>query len=154
MNKLELIKNITFTPSFELKLAHNVFWVSYNMNNNKMPIDILMQLINLSPEQKKEKINTIIDAVNLFILLDFKEINDNRNIKENEIMWEHHKPGYVSVLSNKGCCASCCSWANYLLADNFDETGYLSLIRSIMGGHVINYFKKTIGIIYLIYNHL
>lgn len=143
MNKLELIKNITFTPDFELKLANNVFWIPYNMNvNNALPINDLTKLITLTPEQKKEKINTIIDAVNLFILSNFDEYNDNIIIEENEIVWEYHKPGYISVLSNKGCCASCCTWANYLLADNFDEAGYINIIRSIKSGHVVNYFKN------------
>lgn len=142
LNKLELIESITFTPDFELKLANNVFWIPYNMNGVKaLPIDVLTQLITMTPEQKKEKINTIIDAVNLFILSDFKEISDNILIKENEILWEHHKPGYISILSNEGCCASCCTWANYLLADNFDEAGYINIIRSIKSGHVVNYFK-------------
>lgn len=143
MDEFELINNIGYFTNFELKLANDVYWIPYNTKPNfELPINTITKLVTATPEEKREKINTVIDAVNLFILSDFKETSDNIYIEENGILWEHHKPGKFSVLTNEGCCASCCTWANYLLSNNFDESGYISLIRSMKSGHIVNYFRK------------
>lgn len=142
MEDMQLLDDIRNSPLFELPLAKNVYWVSFNsLGKAELSYEKIISLIAKEPEVKQQYINTIPDAISLFVLSDFKKADDNIYIEENGITWEHCKPGKIAVLSNEGCCASCAAWANYLLSSKFEKSGYLSVIRP-RNGHVINFFVR------------
>ena len=137
-----MLEDIRNSSSFEVPLAKDVYWVSYNiLGKPKLAYNDIISLIHRSPEIKQCHIETIPDAITLFVLSDFQDANDNMYIEEDGIIWEHCKPGRVAVESNEGCCASCATWTNYLLAHCFEKSGYLSVIRPT-NGHVFNFFVR------------
>lgn len=89
--------------------------------------------------RKKEYISTLYDALQLFVTSNFHELLDVVVIAENNIEWEHHKPGYYAILTNCGCCSSDAAWLRYLLFDKYQEVGYISFSRPNGSGHVFNY---------------
>ena len=141
-DELQTISKFFNGASFETKLSEDVYWVPFDEEGkNKHSYDEIKSLTKMSPYEKQKKVNTIADAIVLFIVSDFDEKDDNIYIQEGNIKWEFHKPGDVAITSNCGCCASCCSWVTYLLANNFEEVGIIGIIRPI-GGHAISYFYK------------
>jgi hypothetical protein len=80
-------------------------------------------------------------------IADFKPDSDNIRIFENvgghTVDWEHHKPGYLSVVTNKGCCASITNWLLYLLKDDYEELGMVEIAMKDGSGHGFNYIKHN-----------
>jgi len=126
---------------FEVKIAKDLYWIPLSILGQANYSIIELQLaLTRSVEEKKTLNLTLLDAVNLFRLSNFEEYNDVIMLQEeNGIIWEHHKPGYYSVLSNGGCCSSSASWLAFLLEDKYEEIGYLCYVRSNQSGHCINY---------------
>ena len=126
---------------FEVKIAKDLYWVPLSiLGNANYTITELEMFSKKSVEEKKSLNLTLLDAVNLFRLSNFEEYNDViMQQEDNGIIWEHHKPGYYSVLTNGGCCASCASWLAFLLEDKYEKMGFLCYIRTNQSGHCINY---------------
>ena len=130
------------SEKFELCLARNVYWIPFDyLGKCSYPFEEMVAMIEESPSIKCRKIKTIADAISLFVVSEFKEISDTRYKIIDGIQWEYYKDGLEAVLSNEGCCASCCAWVNYMLSDKFEQFGILGIIRP-QGGHAINYFFK------------
>ena len=127
---------------FQVRIAQDVYWVPVNtLGNTRYTNEEMREIVNLDPEQKRKLILTLYEAVQLFIISRFHEDNDTVLTEENGKLWEHHKPGYYSVLSNHGCCSSDAAWLNYFLSDKYEGIGYFSFFRPNGTGHVFNYIK-------------
>jgi len=141
MRNEEYLDNILKRMPFELKLSKDVYWIPYTFLCEQ-PIysyKEIEEISKLMPEEKRQFINTIEDAIKLFVISDFSEMDDTVKICKKDICWEYYADGEQAMLANQGCCSTCCAWANYLLKDNFDEVGIIGIIRPV-GGHAINYF--------------
>lgn len=142
MNSNYFLDRLFCCHNFELKLENDVYWIPYTYSSeHNYSYEEMEEIAKLSLLEKKKSINTIGDAIMLFVLSDFFEKDDTVKVKKENIIWEYYKSGEQVVEANCGCCASCCSWANYFLADKFEETGIVGIIRPI-GGHAINYFYR------------
>lgn len=127
---------------FELCLAKDVYWVSFDyLGKCNYSFGEIVDMVEETPSIKSKNIKTIADAISLFVVSEFKEVSDTRYETIDGIQWEYYKNGLEAVSSNEGCCASCCAWTNFMLADKFKQFGVLGIIRP-QGGHAINYFFK------------
>lgn len=127
--------------NFETQIAKDLYWVPIaTLGEPIYPMEELKDMVSCSPEEKRMKIRSLADAVNLFRISDFQEVSDVICLTENDgVIWEHHKPGYNSVLSNEGCCSSCASWLSYMLEGRYEALGLLSYMRPNGNGHCLNY---------------
>ena len=128
---------------FSMKVAEGVWWVPANTLGGSRYTNAQIQALLIdTPEQKQAKIGTLYEALQLYRIGGFYGSDDNAFLKENGILWEHHKPGYDAVRTNNGCCASCADWLSYILKDDYDEVGFISTMQAVGEGHVFNYIKQ------------
>lgn len=141
MRNEEFLDYILKRISFELKLSKDVYWIPYTFLSEQpfCSYKEIEEISKLLPKEKRQYINSIEDAIKLFVVSDFSEMDDTVKIYKEGICWEYYADGEQAILANHGCCSTCCAWANYLLQDNFDEVGIIGIIRPV-GGHAINYF--------------
>ena len=127
--------------SFETKIAKDLYWVPVSaLGGANYSIADLQIMAELSTEEKKNNKFTLLDAINFYRICAFQESQDVIYLTENNgKIWEHHKPGYYSVMTNQGCCSSSASWLAYILEGNYERMGLLSYIRPNKSGHCINY---------------
>lgn len=136
------ISNINAEAEYEIRVGHNTYWVPISsIGKPHFKAHEIKSLIYETPEKVRDSIYTLYDAIQLFELREFKEKSDNIIINHNNFDWEFHKPGYYSVLTNEGCCASNTSWLLYVLNGKYDHMGVLALIRETGNGHSLNYIQ-------------
>lgn len=125
---------------FEVKIAEDIYWVPANIIGKTRYSNLDIERMRLlSPDIKKENINNLYEALQLFQISDFVAVDDVMHISYQGENWEKYKSGYFSVLSNCGCCSSDANWLLYILDKKYSEVGIISLIRSTGTGHVFNY---------------
>ena len=125
---------------FQVQISKDLYWVPVNtIGSPQHSIQEISDISMFPPQEKKEYISTLYDALQLFVTSNFHELLDVVVIAENNIEWEHHKPGYYAILTNCGCCSSDAAWLRYLLFDKYQEVGYISFSRPNGSGHVFNY---------------
>jgi len=134
--------NIDNQIDFCVSLSKNVFWVPINtLGKSRFEDAEMSEIILEQPETKQNIISNLFEAVQLFQLSNFIETDDNIKVKHDNMEWEFHKPGYFSVLSNHGCCASDTSWLLYILENMYEAIGVFSFYRGSGSGHSLNYIK-------------
>lgn len=132
--------NLRSEADFEVEVAQGVWWVpAISLGSTDYSNYEIAAMVNESPETKQASLNTLYEALQLFQVGNFSEGNDNVRIIENDIDWEHHKPGYHAVRTNTGCCASDTSWLNYILRDDYEEVGTIAYSNADGSGHIFNY---------------
>ena len=136
------LKTLRHTANFAVNVAPGVDWVpaavlgETNRSNRE-----IYQMRDASPEDKRDMIGTLYEALQLYQISDFRAADDNVRIPENGINWEHHKPGYYAVLTNEGCCATDSNWLNYILKNDYEEVGFMATSQRDGSGHIFNYIK-------------
>ncbi len=134
---------------FEVEVHDGVWWVPANsLGGTRYTNQEMLEMRQLSPEEKREAICTLYEAIQLFQVSNFRFAVDLILIEESGMEWEHHKPGYHVVRTNQGCCASTSNWINYLLGDDYEEVGFVFLNRK-SAGHGFNYIKHE-GYYYIV----
>ena len=143
MNNYDCV-NLRAQAHFAAPICRNVFWVPVNtLGGTKYTNEEMQSIALLSPEEKRTKVSTLYEAVQLFLVSKFHEVIDVVYIQEGNMNWEHHKPAYYSVLTNCGCCATDAAWLHYFLKGRYSQTGYFSFVRPNMSGHVYNYIYEN-----------
>lgn len=136
--------------AFQVEVANGVWWVpAAHLGQSRYTNQEIAGMLQFKPEEKQARIATLYEALQLFQIGQFADANDNQRILENNIHWEHHKPGYHAVRTNEGCCASDTSWLNYLLRGDYEQTGMIAYSQSDGNGHVFNYILHE-GYYYII----
>ena len=136
--------NLRHNNSFEIEVFKNVFWISANiLGKTRYTDDDIKELVLLEPDEKKQKIENLYEAIQLFQASKFTGIIDNVNILEESasVIWTFHKDGFNSVRTNEGCCAADSNWLSYILENKYDETGCIGHCVADGNGHMTNYIK-------------
>ena len=134
--------NLRSNASFEFEVADGLWWVpAITLGQTHYTNSQIAEIVNETPEQKKEKISTLYEAIQLFQISGFANGNDNIRVSADGINWEHHKPGYYAITTNNGCCATDSNWLLYVLDGDYDEVGMICYSYSDGSGHVFNYIK-------------
>lgn len=136
-------KTLRHNADFRAMVAKDVYWVPANVLGQSNLTANEIEELGSDPTVLKENIDTLYEVIQYIQVADFKDANDNINIKEGMIDWEHHKPGEMAIITNEGCCATISNLLNYLLEGDYDEVGFMSFSRSDGSGHVFNYIKEN-----------
>jgi hypothetical protein len=142
--------NLVHNAHFEVFISHNLYWVPVNeLGHTGYTNNEVKQFINYPPEKKRSSIRNVYEAIQLLQVCKFEETIDVLHLDYNGTEWEHHKPGYHAVLTNRGCCSSIASWLNYLVGDKYPLRGYIGFTRPDASGHIFNYYYID-GFYYLV----
>lgn len=134
---------IRHDANFNIEVHDNIYWVPINiLGTSRITNAEASQLFTETPEIKQHEVETLYEALQLYQVGGFYSSDDNIRIMENNVFWEHHKPGYHAVLTNNGCCATSANWLNYILKDDYDEVGYIATSQRDGSGHIYNYIKE------------
>lgn len=128
--------------SFQVEVAPGVYWVNASsLGPSAYTNQEVFRMLSCSPEEKQNRIHVLYEALQLYQIGNFYASDDNIRIQEGNINWEHHKPGYHSVRTNTGCCASDSNWLNYLLGHHseYEEVGFIATSQRDGNGHIFNY---------------
>lgn len=135
--------NLRSDANFDVEVEKGIDWVPANaLGKSDLNNSEIADLTQKSPEEKQKKITNLYEALQLFQISGFRYTGDNVRIREGNIYWEHHKPGFDAVRTNEGCCAADASWLTYILKDDYDELGYIGFSFENGSGHVFNYIKE------------
>ena len=135
--------NLRYGADYEVEVAQDVWWVPVvSLGDSRYTNTEIAGMVAAEPEEKQAALGTLYEALQMFQISGFHEGDDNVRITENDIDWEHHKPGYDAVRTNTGCCATDSNWLNYILRDDYDEVGFLAYSQSDGGGHILNYIRQ------------
>ena len=134
------LQTLRHDAAFEVEVAPGVYWVNASsLGGSRYTNQDIYSMLPLSPEEKRDAIATVYEALQLYQIGNFTPSDDNVRIYENGINWEHHKPGYHAVRTNTGCCATDSNWLHYLLEGDYEEVGFLATSQRDGSGHVYNY---------------
>ena len=137
------IDSLRHDAEYQMIVADGVWWVPVSsLGRSRYTNREIAGMVEHSPEQKQEEISTLYEAIQLFKISGFTYTEDNVNILENDIYWEHHKPGRDAVRTNTGCCAADTNWLNYILSGDYEEMGFLAYSKADGNGHVFNYIHQ------------
>jgi hypothetical protein len=120
-----------------------------NFNKNETNENIQFNTINLrndiknilclTPEEKRNKIGVLYEAVQLYQVGNFRGVLDNQKIINGNFCWNYHKPWFHAVRTNEGCCAANSIWLSYLLKDKYEQIGFIHYSQHNGNGHIMNY---------------
>ncbi len=137
------IDTLRHDAEFQMIVSDDVWWVPVSeLGKSRYTNWEIAGMVEDSPEQKQEEISTLYEAVQLFKISGFTYTEDNVNIPENGISWEHHKPGRDAVRTNTGCCAADTNWLNYILDGDYEQAGFIAYSMADGNGHVFNYIYQ------------
>lgn len=137
--------NLRNEANFEIEVYPNVFWIPANtLGYTRYTNEDINTMVLLSPTEKKQKINNLYEALQLYQASKFKGIIDNVRVIEEDtcIIWVFHKNGFDSVRTNEGCCAADTNWLSYILNDKYDKIGCFCFCQSDGNGHITSYIKQ------------
>lgn len=127
--------------SFRLLLdsALDVYWVpASTLGPSGLSNARVEALQYQTPEQIQTAITTLYELIQYFQVHAFVWVDSNYLSREGGITWEHHMPGYDTVLNTRGNCASFSSLAVYLLQGDYPEVGFIGQ-NARESGHIFNY---------------
>lgn len=130
---------------FEVEVYPNVYWVPLNTLGKSRYTDVDMQSIKkLSPEEKKNAIHNLYEAVQLFQASDFQGTFDNINHWiDKTTLWQIHKNPKDAVNSNNGCCASDTNWLAYFLSGKYQSICSFCYANEDGNGHITSCIKQN-----------
>ena len=137
--------NLRDKTIFEIEVFPNVFWVPANiLGRTKYTDEDINSILLLNPAGKREKINNLYEALQLYQASKFKGMIDNVRVLEEDtsVIWVFHKNGFDSVRTNEGCCAADSNWLSYILNGRYDEIGCFGFCQADGNGHITNYIKQ------------
>ena len=144
------LKTLRHDVSFDVEVFPGVRWVNAaTLGTSRYSNQEIHGMLDASPEEKRDKISTLYEALQLFQVGNFTGSDDNVRIFENGINWEHHKPGYHAVRTNTGCCATDSNWLRYILDGDYEQVGFIATSQPDGSGHVFNYILQE-GLYYII----
>ena len=133
----------TFTlnhvADFCVPLFRGVTWVPVNsLGATNLDNSQISQYSALNPEEKREKISCLYEAVQFLQVNRFQSIDDNVGLYDGPVVWSIHKHGRTADINNCGCCASVANWLVFMISHLYDEVGILSVVSNKGGGHAVN----------------
>ncbi len=137
------VEQMRHDASFEIEVADGVYWVPVNaLGQSRYTNGEIFAMLSDTPEEKQAAVSTLYEAMQLYRIGGFYSSDDNVRIFENNLNWEHHKPGYDAVRTNNGCCATDSNWLRYILDGDYEEVGYIATSQRDGSGHVYNYIYQ------------
>lgn len=137
------IGNYFYDIAFETEIFDGVYWVPINvLGKTRYSFEEMLQICKLSPENKKNKINNLYEAIQLYQISEFRGVIDNKDFWINGVHWQTHKTAEEAVFSNEGCCATDTNWLAYFICDKYDKVGSFCYGNTDGNGHITTYIKQ------------
>ena len=135
--------NLRHEADFSIQVGDGVWWVPVSaLGKSRYTNREIADMTAHSPEEKQAEISTLYEAVQLLQISGFTFSDDNVDVRENGLPWEHHKPGRDAVRINTGCCSAHANWLRYILDGDYEELGFLAWSWANGNGHVFNYIYR------------
>ena len=135
--------NLRHEADFSIQVSDGVWWVPVSeLGKSRYTNREIADMTAHTPEEKQAEISTLYEAVQLLQISGFTFSDDNVDVRENGIPWEHHKPGRDAVRINTGCCSAHANWLRYILDGDYEELGFLAWSWANGNGHVFNYIYR------------
>ena len=133
------------TIQFETEVYPNVFWVPLNtLGKSRYTNEEIKIISKLSPDEKRNKIQTLFEAVQLFQISDFQGTFDSVNHWVDETtLWQIHKTPLDAIISNNGCCATDTNWLSYMLSGKYQSIYSFCYANEDGNGHITNCIKHN-----------
>lgn len=134
---------LRYDADFKVNVYKNINWVPSNiLGKPKLTREQVSKLVK-DPEILKKSISTVYDAIQYIRSSNFKGTDDIVFIEENGYKWQHYKKGEKAIVTNEGGYASIANMVNYLLKDDYEETGFIHYFQEDGAGYALNYFKHN-----------
>lgn len=96
-------ENLRINADYEIKVYDDVYLVPVRqLGGTRYTNTEIKAMLKLTPEEKRQRISTLYEAIQLYQASNFRGVFDNVPLNG----WEVHKPGYHAVRTNEGCCAA------------------------------------------------
>ncbi len=134
--------NLIYDAEFVTKIARGIEWVpTAILGRTERSVAQASAIWQLPVDERKQYITNLYEAMQLFHISNFEIKDDKRIIECGGSIWEFSKDGRETVCDNCGMCAECAAWLIYFLKGRYEEIGFLTLVGTKLGGHIINYIK-------------
>ncbi len=138
------IGNYFYDVEFETLVYNDVYWVPvHSLGKTKYTSDEMIEICKLPLEEKRNKIDNLYEAIQLFQISEFKGTLDNKDYWINGIHWQTHKTPKEAVFFNEGCCATDTNWLAYFIGDKYDKVGSFCYGNIDGNGHITTYIKQN-----------
>jgi hypothetical protein len=137
--------NLRSGAQFEIEVFPRVYWVPANaLGRTRYTDEDIYSMLALAPEIKRQKIDNLYEALQLYQASKFKGRIDNVRVLEEDtgVLWVFHKSGFDAVRTNEGCCAADSNWLSYVLNGKYEKIGCFGWYQPDGNGHIINYIKS------------
>lgn len=135
------IGNYRNDADFEIKVGEGVYWVPVcSLGKTRYTNAEMSAFLELTPEEKRERIGNLYEAVQLFQLSRFEGVFDNDDRFVDGWQCSKHTAPRDAVANNRGCCATDTNWLMWFLDGKYDHVGALSYGQRDGNGHVISHF--------------
>lgn len=129
---------------FETNVYDGVFWVPINvLGKTRYHKNQIKEMLKLSIAERRNKIDNLYEAIQLFQISDFQGVFDNSDYWIDDIHWQTHKTPEQAVASNSGCCATDTNWLSFFINGKYDSVGSLCYANCDGNGHITTYIKQN-----------
>lgn len=120
---------------FETEVYDGVYWVPLNtLGTSRYSNKEMLEISKMPLERKRECIDNLYEAVQLFQISQFQWSMDNKEYSIDDIHWNSYKSPEEAVLSNEGHCATDTNWLAYFIHDKYDSVGSLCYTGEVWNG--------------------
>ena len=135
------IGNYRNDADFEIKVGEGVYWVPVcSLGKTRYTNAEMSAFLELTPEEKRERIGNLYEAVQLFQLSRFEGVLDNDDRFVDGWHCSKHTAPRDAVANNRGCCATDTNWLMWFLDGKYDHVGALHYGQQDGNGHIISHF--------------
>ncbi|KPU43393.1 N-acetylmuramoyl-L-alanine amidase LytC precursor [Oxobacter pfennigii] len=135
--------SLRYNADFKVKVHKNVNWVPANVLGKPQFTKEQLSYLIEDPDILKTNLNTLYDVIQYIRYADFKGAYDVAYIDDKGNMWEHYKPGFNTLVANKGGYGSMANLGVYLLSGDYEEVGVLQYFQEDGTGYAQNYVKHN-----------
>ncbi len=134
------IGNYRYDADFEIKVGEGVCWVPVcSLGKTRYTNEEMSAFCDLSPEEKREKIGNLFEAIQLFQISNFQGYFDNDDRFADGWQYSKHTAPRDTVTNNGGCCAADTNWLIWMLDGKYDYVGALYYGQRDGNGHIISH---------------
>lgn len=117
-----------------------MYWVPLNtLGGSRYTAAEMAKIAAMPPKEKRSRISSLYEAVQLFQVSDFRGVMDNVDHWTGEgVLWQTHKCPEEAVVSNEGCCATDTNWLAYFIDGRYDALSCFCYANEDGNGHITN----------------
>lgn len=142
---------LNFNANYNTGIFKTLSWIPIcSVGRKYFDEEKCIDIANSDIRNKKEKIDNLLKAMQIFIYENFISGDDNIYINKNGRCYEYHKDAKIVDREGSCCgCASAATWLYEIIKEKYEDVSFLWMINQVGKGHIVNIFKYE-GKIFLI----